>query len=81
MNMYVIIFAAACAIFHLLTYIFRNSAISSVFTILNIAVCSAGLFVIPYSGGTKEDMLLLVLICALLSLLQCAKPKKGGDEK
>lgn len=81
MNIYIIVFAAVCAIFHILTYIFRKNVLSTVFTILNIAVCSAGLFVIPYSGGTKEDMLLLVLICSFLSLLQCAKPKKGGDEK
>lgn len=84
MNIYVLIFSALCAIFHLLTWLTRKNILSTVFTVINVAVCSLGLFMIPYSGGTKEDMLLLVLVCALFALLQCALPKKngkGGDEE
>ena len=84
MNIYVLIFSAVCALFHFLTWLTRKNILSTVFTIVNVAVCSMGLFVIPYSGGTKEDMLLLVLVGGLLALLQCSIPNKtgkGGNDK
>ena len=85
MNLYLIIFSVICAAFQLLIWLFRGkAALSSVLTVINIAVCSLGLVLIPYSGGTKEDMLLLVLVCAVLSLAQCAVPKnkeEGENDK